>query len=129
MKSNSDIALLLIRIGLGAVFIAHGLSKISNMNDTPGTISFFASVGLPVFFAYLVAYVELLGGLSMVLGIFTGWAGIALAIIMVVAIGLVKISKGFVGGYEFELVLFLSSLAISLAGPGSYALGNFRKKS
>jgi putative oxidoreductase len=125
MKSNLDSALLLIRIGLAAVFIAHGWDKISNME---GTIAFFASINLPAFLAYFVAYVEFLGGISMLLGIFTGFTGIILAINMLVAIGLVKVSKGFLGGYEFDLMLFLAAIAISLTGPGVYTIKRLLKR-
>ncbi|HEY0908495.1 MAG TPA: DoxX family protein [Candidatus Paceibacterota bacterium] len=120
MKSTTtDIALLLIRVGLALVFMAHGWDKVTNMADTVG---FFSSIGLSAFWAYVVAYVELIGGLLMLLGIGTGWAGVALATAMVGAIVMVKLSKGFLGGYEFDLMLFLSAIAISLAGAGSYTV-------
>lgn len=119
MKSNNDVALLLVRVGLALVFIAHGWDKVSGME---GTIGFFSSIGLSAVWAYIVAYVELLGGVAMLFGVFTGWAGVALAANMVGAIGLVKISKGFIGGYEFDLMLFLAAIAISLSGPGVYTI-------
>lgn len=119
MKSyaSSDTALLLVRVGLALVFIAHGWAKFSDME---GTIGFFASIGLASFFAYLVAAVELLGGIAMLLGVCTGVAGILLAVTMVGAIGLVKSGAGFIGGYEFDILLFLSSIAIAIAGAGKY---------
>lgn len=125
MKTNLDIALLLIRVGLAAVFIAHGWDKIGNME---GTVGFFSSIGLSAFWAYVIAYVELLGGISMLVGVFTGWSGIFLAMTMVGAIALVKISKGFLGGFEFDLMLFLAALAISFAGPGKYTVMKVFKK-
>jgi putative oxidoreductase len=119
MKSNTDIALLLVRVGLALVFVAHGWDKIGNME---GTIEFFSSIGLSAVWAYTVAYIELIGGILMLLGIWTGWAGVILAANMVGAITLVKLSKGFLGGYEFDLLLFLSAIAISLAGAGQYTV-------
>ncbi len=116
---NPDLGILLIRIGLAAVFILHGLSKFSNIE---GTEKFFGSLGLPIIFVYLVALVETLGGLALLLGIFTEVASILIAGIMIFAILLVKLQKGFVGGYEFELMLFLSALAITLIGPGKYKI-------
>ncbi len=117
MKSTVDLALLLIRVGLALVFMAHGWDKIANMSDTVG---FFASIDLSPMWAYVVAYVELIGGLLMLLGIGTGWAGVALAATMVGAIVMVKLGKGFLGGYEFDLMLFLAAISISLAGAGEY---------
>ncbi len=119
MRNNTDIALLLIRVGLGLVFVAHGWDKFSNMGDT---VAFFSHIGMSAFWAYLIASVEVVGGAAIFFGIWSGWAGIALAATMVGAIGLVKLSKGFLGGYEFDLMLFLSAIALSLSGPGAYTV-------
>lgn len=118
-NKNIDLALLLIRVSLGLVFLAHGSSKFSDMDSA---IAFFGGIDLSPFWAYLVATVEVVGALLMLVGTFTGWTGIVLAIDMLAAAFLAKASHGFLGGYEFELTLFLSALAISLAGPGSYKL-------
>lgn len=125
LHNNTDTALLLVRVGLALVFMAHGWDKIVAMSDT---VTFFSSIGLSPVFAYLVAYTEFIGGLAMLLGVFTGWAGILLAITMLGAIGKVKLNLGFVGGYEFDLVLFLSAIAISLSGAGKYTVVRLWKK-
>ena len=116
---NPDLGLLLIRLGLAAVFIVHGWAKLQNIEGTAG---FFSSLGLGMFWVYLVAYVELLGGLAMLTGFLARKAGLLLAIDMFFAIYLVSWSRGFSGGYEFELLLLLTSLAIFLSGPGKYSL-------
>lgn len=126
MKSTTDLALLLIRVGLALVFLAHGWDKISSM---PDTITLFTSIGFSATWAYVVAYTELIGGFLMLIGFGTGWAGVALATTMVGSIALVKLSKGFVGGYEFDLMLFLSAISISLAGAGDYTLKYLFRKS
>lgn len=118
-QQNVDVGLLFLRIAVGVTFIAHGVAKFQNLE---GTVGFFAGLGLASFFAYLVATVEVAGGLAVLLGIFTDIAGILLAIVMVGAITLVKFSKGFLGGYELEAVLFLAALGIAFAGAGKYAL-------
>ena len=125
MKSNNDLALLLIRVGLALVFLAHGGAKLSGMETT---ITFFATLGLPAFFAYLITGIELVGGFFMLIGFGTGWTGVALAATMVGSITLVKINKGFLGGYEFDLMLFLAAIAISLAGAGEYTIKYLFKK-
>lgn len=117
MKSSTDLALLLVRVGLAAVFMIHGWDKLVSMSDT---IGFFSSIGLSPVWAYIVAYTEIIGGLLMLLGIGAGWAGVALAATMVGSIIMVKLAKGFIGGYEFDLMLFLSAISISLAGAGEY---------
>lgn len=120
----TDLALFLIRLGLAAVFIVHGWGKFANMEATVG---FFGTIGLPAGLAYLVAAVELLGGIAMLLGIGTTWAGIGLAIVMIVAIIKVKWAQGFFGGWEFDLVLLLSALAIGAAGPGCISVSRVIK--
>ena len=114
-----DLALLAIRIGLGIVFVVHGWQKITGME---GTIGFIGSLGFPAFFAYLVTAFEFLGGLAVLLGVFTRWGAAAIAIVMVFAIILVKFKVGFIGGYELDLVLLLNALALIAAGEGKYSV-------
>jgi len=118
-KQNVDVGLLLLRIAVGMTFIAHGWAKFMNME---GTTAFFAGLGLAGFFVYFVATVEVLGGLAVLLGLFTDVAGILLAAVMVGAIALMKAFKGFLGGYELEAILLLTALGIAFAGAGKYAV-------
>lgn len=120
---NPDLGLLLVRLGVGAIFLYHGWMKVQNVAQTT---AFFQSLGLNVFFVYLVMTVEVLGGLALVLGVLVEWAGWLLAIDMLFAILLVKISQGWIG-IEFELLLLLTSAMIALSGAGKYALGVKKK--
>lgn len=106
-----------MRLGVGGIFLVHGWSKLANME---GTIAFFGQLGFDPLIAYVVAIAELLGGISMILGIFTRWSGVGLALIMVGALLLLKLNNGFSG--EYELLLLLTSLGISFSGPGKYSL-------
>ncbi len=115
---NANLGLLLIRIALAAVFLVHGIMKLSNID---GTVGFFGMLGLAPAFAYAVAIVEVVGGALLLVGFQTLIAGIALAVVMVGAIFLAKMGKGFTG-LEFELVLALASLGLGLTGPGKYAI-------
>ena len=120
IKKNHDLGMLLLRLAVGVIFIAHGWGKFSDMAST---IGFFGQLGMPSVFAYLVAAVELLGGLALVVGLYTDLAALLLAIVMVVALVYVKMATlkvGFVGGYEFDLVLLAANLAIMFVGPGKY---------
>jgi len=120
---NPDLGLLLLRVGLAAVFIAHGWIKVTNLSMFVGN---FGNLGIPAFLTFIVAYVELLGGIALLLGVFAQLAGLLLAVDMFFALLLIRFKTGFVGGYEFELLLLLSALAIFFAGPGKYSL--WRKK-
>lgn len=124
-KKNSDLGLLFIRVGLGTVFLAHGVQKLQGLD---GVVGFFGTLGLHPFFAYLVAGVETLAGLALIVGLWTHWASKLLAIIMIAAIALVKGSKGFLGGYEFDLMLLLAVLGTLFTGPGAYSLDGRMKK-
>lgn len=116
-KHNAhDWGLLLIRLGLAAVFLTHGISKFQNLDQTT---AFFGMLGLSAFWVYLVATVETLGGAAMLLGYFSRFAGALLAVVMVVAIALAKWKMGFLGGYELDLTLLLAALGIAFAGPGT----------
>ena len=115
----------LVRLALAAVFITHGAQKWMHLDQT---IGFFSTLGLSAFFVYLVAAVELLGGLAMLFGAWTKWAGYLLAIDMFFAIVLVKGSAGFLGGYEFELTLLLTALGVAFMGPGLCSLDRKMKK-
>jgi uncharacterized membrane protein YphA (DoxX/SURF4 family) len=116
-------ATLVLRIGLAIVFIAHGWGKVTGIEGTAG---FFAKVGIPLssFFAYVVAAVEFGGGILILLGLFTRIAAALIAIVMVVAIFTVKLSQGFLGGYELDFILLCVAIALMLTGSGPVALGS-----
>ena len=119
--SCKDWGLLVLRLALGGIFLAHGVQKLGNMEMV---IGFFGMLGMPAFLAYFVAIVEAVAGLAMIIGLFTRFAGWLLAIIMLVAIFKVKLSKGFFGpgGYEYDVALLAMSLALSCVGPGALSL-------
>ncbi len=114
-----DVALLIIRLALSAVFIYHGYGICSNIPQFAGYIK------IPVAAAWLVGGGELLGGLGMLAGLLSRIAGVGLAIIMFGAIVTYHWAHGFSitnQGYEYVLTLLLNGLAITIAGPGKYSL-------
>lgn len=89
-----------IRIVVGTALILHGWSK-SNISGTQG---FFGSIGLPPELALSITLLELIGGTAILLGILTRIAA-GLVILEMIGITLhLKLSKGFVGGFELEIV-------------------------
>src|SRR5947207_2348069 len=98
-KDNHDLADFLIRLALAIVFIYAGKYHVTNMAMT---VKFFGMLGLPAAFAYLVGYIELLGGIMMLIGIWIRPVAWLFAIIMVGAIAFAKGKLGF-QNYEFEL--------------------------
>jgi putative oxidoreductase len=116
---NKDLGILLIRIAIGLVFVAHGWDKVS---DLSGTATAMSGLGIPAVLAYAVSFAEFLGGIAFVAGLWTRWVGVLLAVVMAIAIALVKIKLGYVGGYEYELTLLLGSLGIALTGSGAFSV-------
>lgn len=108
------IGLFLLRITVGFTFLFHGLDKF-----VPGieeTVEYFSSLGLPGFTAYLVAFVEIVGGLLMILGAATRVVAVLFAFIMIGAIFFANLPEGFLGGYELDLILLVVSIHLLLSG-------------
>ena len=108
-----------IRILAGAAFIAHGLPKFAN---PAGTAGFFSSVGIPGELAIPIGILEVVGGAFLLAGFMTRIASILFAIEMVFAAAIVKAPRGFVGGYELELLLMSIAISLVLTGPGRVSI-------
>lgn len=114
-----DWAPLAIRLAIGTVFMAHGWNKLTGPLGTPEGFNIEAwGWPLPVLWAWLVAIVETFGGLCIIVGLFTRIAAFLVACVMVVAIWKVRLTRGFVGGFEFEFTLLMGAMALILGGGG-----------
>ena len=115
----------LLRITVGIVFLVHGAQKMF-VWGFHGVAGFLGQVGipLPALFAVVLTLVELVGGAALVLGLFTRWAALLLALDMLVAVLAVKLKGGFFAptGFEYELVLMVASLSLVLMGGGAASL-------
>ncbi|ALC80330.1 MULTISPECIES: DoxX family protein [Bacillus] len=120
MQRNHEIGTFLLRLMLGITFFAHGMSKFQG--GIENTAGFFASLGIPGFMAYVVAIIELIGGIAMVAGIGTRIVSALFAVILIVATLLVKLPDGFLGGYELDIVLLVVSLHLALNGSALYSV-------
>jgi putative oxidoreductase len=116
----------ILRIVVGIVFLMHGGQKVfvTGFHNVSGFMQHLG-IPLPHFFGIVVPLVELLGGLALVLGLFTGWASALLACDMLVALFRVHLLHGFFlpTGFEYVLTLLAANVAIFLAGPGRLAVG------
>lgn len=124
MKRNPDLGLLVLRVGLGLIFVLAGWSKLSEMEPV---VAMFAGLGLPAFVAWLVALVEFVGGLLLIVGLYVEIVGWLLAIVMLVAILLVKSDLGF-NAARLDIALLAMSLAVAMLGAGSHSLKARMKK-
>ena len=114
-----------LRLGLGAMWIAHALLKVF-VFTLPGTVAFFEKVGFWGPLAYVVIAAELLGGAAILLGVYGRYVSAALIPIMAGAL-MTHLPNGWVftaagGGWEYPAFLMLASAAHALIGDGVYAL-------
>lgn len=117
----------ILRVVVGTVFFAHGAQKLF-VWGYGGVVGAFEGMGvpLPAVTAAFAIGAELLGGAALILGLFTRYATVPLAVTMLGALLTVHIGAGFFlpEGYEFVLTLLGASVAIALTGPGALALDN-----
>lgn len=113
-------ALLVLRVVLGAIMIAHGYKKVFGGFHTHHEI--VVSLGIPGWMAYLSTGTEFFGGIGIVLGVFTRFFSLAFLIEMGVAIWRVHFKNGLTGqgGYEFPLALVAIAFALICYGGGPF---------
>ena len=120
-----DLALLLLRLIVGVVFIVHGGQKLFSFGFA-GVTGFFTQSGIPLpgITGPLVTLVEFFGGIALVIGLLTRLAAFGLAVDMLGAILLVHGKNGFMlpTGYEYALTLLVLCVAIMIAGAGRYSV-------
>jgi len=118
-------ALVPLRIAVGLVFLMHGGQKLF-VFGLAGTADIMGKLGIPLatLAAAIVIAAELLGGLAIILGLYGRWAGAALAIEMLVAIPVARLSGGFFApyGFEFEFALLGACLTFAAFGTGGVSL-------
>lgn len=121
-------ALLVLRVVLGAIMIAHGYHKV--FGGFHHHMEFVGSLGIPSWMAYLSAGTEFFGGIAIVLGLFARFFSLAFVIEMGVVIWKVHFKNGLTGqgGYEFPLALAAIALALACFGGGPWGF-NFGKRS
>lgn len=129
-RNTADYGVTLLRISLGAMWIAHALLKLF-VFTLPGTAQFFESVGIPGILAYPVFAAELLGGAAILFGVYARQVSLALTPVMAVAAsvhfanGWLFTNKG--GGWEYPVFLAIASVALWLVGDGALALRSSRR--
>lgn len=116
----SDLALTLLRVGVGAILMAHGWQKLM---DVPHHVSAFAGLGIPnpKLAVYLAILGELFGGLGLVLGALTPLAALGAVLTMGSAIYFVHRSNGLFaqgGGWEYPVTILLVALFFVAHGAG-----------
>jgi putative oxidoreductase len=124
--ATAPYAALLLRLGLGLLFIAHAMLKV-RVFTIPGTVKYFQSLGLPGWLAYVTIAVELGGALCLILGIYPRYVALLLVPLIVGTIVTVHGKKGWLfsnkdGGWEFPAFWAAALIAVFLLGDGKPVL-------
>jgi putative oxidoreductase len=130
-RSAVDWALLVARVVVGVVFVAHGAQKLLGAFGGPGLSAIVQMMG-PL--GYLVTIGEFFGGLGLIFGFLSRFSAASIILIMLGAIGMVHSQFGFFmnwtgkqagEGFEYHLLVIGTLLPILIAGPGRFAVGRY----
>jgi len=125
-----DAGILVLRLGLGFMFFAHGLQIALGRLGGPGVngfAGFLSKLGFlhPVAWAYVAGYTVLIGGLMVMFGVAVRIASVFLLIFITTAAVSVHLSKGFfitAGGFEYNFIIACACVTLILAGPGKFSV-------
>ncbi len=123
--TNTNYGALITRLSLGGILLSHGLLKVL-VFTIPGTVGYFASLGLPAIAAYLTIFAEIAGGTAILLGLYSRLASLFSIPLLLGALwahagnGWVFSSEG--GGWEFPLLLVLLASTVTIQGSGPFAM-------
>ncbi|WP_419874224.1 DoxX family protein [Candidatus Pristimantibacillus sp. PTI5] len=115
----------IMRVVMGIIFVFHGIAKfqmgLSNVD------AWFSSIGIPGLLAYFVALLELVGGIMLIVGLFTRSVSGLFVVMLIGAIFTTKLSAGLLGnaqspGYELDLGFMLVSLYLAVAEQSSLSV-------
>lgn len=136
LQTDPSLALLVVRLGLGIIFFAHGAQKVFGWyggHGLKGTVSSFQQrMGIPLALGLIASFTELLGGLGVLVGCLTRPAALGVAIVMLVAVYKVHWQNGFFlnwglqpgkgHGFEMNLALIAMALALMIGGGGTLSI-------
>jgi putative oxidoreductase len=121
--------ILILRLGVGLVFLTHGYPKMSGRSNDPkinreGLTHSIRRLGLPfpAHLALAVGTIEFAGGILLIVGLWTRWAALALAVIMAVASARNLVEKGFLKSADFPFSLLATLLGLTFLGGGFLSL-------
>ena len=135
LQTEDDNVLMLSRVVLGIIFLAHGAQKVCGWLGGPGfdrtVTTFNQAMGIPVFFAVLAILAEFLGGIGLIVGLLSRIAAFGIAVNMVVAVLLVHAQNGLFmnwsgnqrgEGFEYHLLALAAAVLIMVRGAGAWSL-------
>lgn len=125
-----DTAILVLRLAVGVIFVAHGAQKLFGAfggGGIEGLTQMLSGLGfgMPLFWAWALAISEFLAGIFLIVGVLPRLSASLIAIIMVVAITTVHGPEGFFamqGGFEYQLLTIAACVSLILTGAGKFSL-------
>jgi putative oxidoreductase len=122
-----DLGLLILRLVLGVTLALHGFNKFFGGGRIPGTARWFESIGMKPgkVHATVAAITEVSAGLGLAAGLLTPIPAAGFVSLMLVAAWTVHRPNGFFivkEGWEYNLVLAVSAVAVATIGPGKLSL-------
>jgi putative oxidoreductase len=135
LRTDNDYVLMLPRVVLGVIFLAHGAQKVFGWFGGAGfdqtMKAFVQGMGIPAFFAVLAIMAEFLGGIGLLVGLLSRIAAVGIAINMMVAVLLVHARYGFFmnwsghqqgEGFEYHLLALAVAFLVLVRGAGACSL-------
>ena len=123
--NKAPYAALVLRLALGVLALAHAFLKIFIFTPA-GTAHFFESLGLPGPLAYLTMAVEVIAGVTLITGVFTRYAAIAMIPVLLGAIAFAHGHNGWLftnqgGGWEYPAFWAVALAVQAVLGDGALA--------
>jgi putative oxidoreductase len=129
MRGTAGYAPLVVRVLAGLIMTAHGWQKLTEFGPANFGNQVLGALGVPLpeAMGFVVTFVELVGGILLIVELLSRLAALLLTIDLVVAILLVKVNIGLLSGSngtgaELELALIAGFLVVLLAGPGKLSV-------
>lgn len=115
-----------VRIVVGIMFLMHVSVKFK-IGAGAVAANIFAKNGFEpaLAWAYVTMFIELVGGVCLIIGLFTRFVAAVLAIEMIIALLFVHLAKGYAaggGGYEYVLLIGAVCFLIAIRGGGPYSV-------
>jgi putative oxidoreductase len=125
IRTRPDFGLLVLRLAVGFSFFMHGQQKVFGMGIA-GVTQGFTQMGVPLpgVTGPFISFLELIGGIALIAGVFTRVFGFLLACDMAGAILMVHMKNGYLAQNGMELVFLLGMMGLTLAlsGAGPYSI-------
>jgi putative oxidoreductase len=140
MNKRSDVALLVLRLAGGLIFLPHGYTKVFGEGGVAAFAQDLPGFGIPAFLGYLAAYAEFFGALLLIAGLLTRLSALFLAATMAVAVVVVQLPDALhdvapgsnrlfsvLHAIELPFALFAMTFALLLLGAGRISLDHALK--